>query len=305
MKAAVYDRYGPPEVIELVDLDIPEELAADEVLVQVIAVGINPVDSKARRGRLPIKPFPTGIGREFSGIVVAAGPSVSHVMIGQNVVGTGENVARERVAVPGHLVMPMPEGLTWDQAAVLPVAAQTAWRAVDSQDPLPGSIAVVSGAAGGVGHLVCQLLVERGVTVVGLARGHNHEYLESLGVIPVESGEGMTQRLVEATPQGIHHFFDHTGAEAIELALALGVPRENINSVSGVGSMYGVPTVGREGLDPAIIEALSERVATGSLSIPITVFPWDQIRKAFIYLEEASRRGRVVVRFDAEPEDEL
>jgi NADPH:quinone reductase-like Zn-dependent oxidoreductase len=233
------------------------------------------------------------------------GKNVSHVMLGQNVIGTAEDVARERVVCAGSLVTAMPGGLNWDQAAILPVAGQTAWRAVESQNPQKGDIAVVSGAAGGVGHILCQLLVARGVTVIGLAGIHNHEYLDSLGVIPVESGEGMLQRLEEACPQGVHRFFDQTGAEAIEAALALGVPRENINSVSGQGSLYGVATVGREGLNHDIIAQLAALYLAGDLSTPITVFPWDEIRKAFIYLEEAVRRGRVVVRFDTVPDELL
>ena len=304
MRVAQYERYGPADVIDVVDKDVPIVLGDDDVVVNVVAVGINPADSKSRRGRLPAHELPSGMGREFSGIVSEVGKNVSHVVIGQAVIGTGEGVLRDQVVVPADLVTPMPEGLTWDQAAVLPVAGQTAWVAVESQHVKPGDVCVVSAAAGGVGHIICQLLVKRGATVIGTAGLLNHEYLEeALGVIPVEYGPGLVARLEEATPQGIHHVFDQSGSEMIEAALELGVPRDRINSVSGLGGLYGVNTVGRKGLDPEVISALGELVASGEVTIPIKVFPMDETRKAYIQLEEFSVRGKVVIRLDTDAEE--
>ena len=306
MRIAQYEQYGPADVIQIVEKDVPVVVGDNDVCVDVIAVGINPADTKMRRGRLPIQSFPAGIGREFSGVVCDVGKNVDHVVIGQAVIGTGEGVLRDQVVVDKDSVMPMPEGITWDQAAVLPVAAQTAWKAVESQNVQPGEICVVSSAVGGVGHVICQLLVAKGATVIGSASEWNHEYLEeALGVIPITYGEGFAKRLEEATPQGIHHVFDQSGSEMIEAALELGVPREYINSVSGMGPHYGVPTVGRVGLDPEAINALAQMLAVGDLAIPIKVFPMDEARKGFIHMEEVHDKGKVVIRLDSDPEEEF
>jgi len=306
MRIAQYEQYGPADVIQIVDKDVPVVVGDNDVCVDVIAVGINPADTKMRRGRLPIQSFPAGIGREFAGVVSDLGKNVDHLVIGQAVIGTGEGVLRDQVVVDKDFVMAMPEGITWDQAAVLPVAAQTAWKAVESQNVQPGEVCVVSAAVGGVGLVICQLLVAKGATVIGSASEWNHEYLEeALGVIPITYGEGFAKRLEEATPQGIHHVFDQSGSEMIEAALELGVPREYINSVSGMGPHYGVPTVGRVGLDPDAINALAKMLAEGDLMIPIRVFPMDEARKGFIHMEEVHDKGKVVIRLDSDPEDEM
>jgi NADPH:quinone reductase-like Zn-dependent oxidoreductase len=269
MRVAQFARYGPPDVIELLDVDEPGPPAPDEVTVRVIAAGINPADSKRRRGYARDEELPARLGREFSGVVTAVGANVSHVLLGQDVIGTGEGMLADYVTVPADMVTPMPEGLTYDQAACLPVAGQTAWVAVESQNVQPDSVVVVSAAVGGVGHIMCQLLLEKGAQVLGTASPANHE-------------------------------FDQSGYETIEAALAMDVPRSNINSISGDGPKYGVPTVGRKGLDPEVIRELASRIAAGDLVIPIRVLPMDEVIKAYIELEEAPLPGKVVVRMDSE-----
>ena len=300
MRVAQFDRYGPPDVIELVEVDDPVAPAPDEVIVQVIAAGINPADSKRRRGYARDEELPARIGREFAGVVTAVGDNVSHVLLGQDVIGTGEGMLCDYVIVPGDMVTPMPEGLTYDQAACLPVAGQTAWVAVESQHVQPGNVAVVSAAAGGVGLIMCQLLVEKGATVVGTGSPHSHEYIETLGAIPVDYHGDLEANILEVADNGIHHVFDQSGYETIEAAMSLGIPRSQINSISGDGPKYGVPTVGRKGLDPEVIRELGKRVASGELVIPIRVLPMDEVIKAYIEMEEMPVPGKVVVRMDSE-----
>ena len=300
MRVAQFARYGPPDVIELLDVDEPGPPAPDEVTVRVIATGINPADSKHRRGYARDEELPARLGREFSGVVTAVGANVSHVLLGQDVIGTGEGMLADYVTVPGDMVTPMPEGLTYDQAACLPVAGQTAWVAVESQNVQPDSVVVVSAAVGGVGHIMCQLLLEKGAQVLGTASPANHEYLDNLGVIPVDYHGDLQKNIEEISHYGVHHVFDQSGYETIEAALAMDVPRSNINSISGDGPKYGVPTVGRKGLDPEVIRELASRIAAGDLVIPIRVLPMDEVIKAYIELEEAPLPGKVVVRMDSE-----
>lgn len=295
MKAVRFDHYGPADVLTVLDVDDPGFPGPDEVLIEVRAVALNGGDTKVRRGRLPIRPLPAGLGRECSGVIAAVGDNVSELMVGQSVIASHDPSLQERVRVAAHLVTPRPHGLTWEQAACLTVAGQTAWVAAESQAVQPHDIVVVSGAAGGVGTFLCQLLLERGATVIGLAGAHHHDYLESLGVLPLQHGPYLAGRLEAMSPQGIHRVFDLTGPDVIEAGLELGVPRERINSLSGFGELYGVPTVGRQGLNPDIIDEIASRMLSGRLALPITTFPFDETVKAFVHFEETPTRGKVVV----------
>ena len=305
MRVAEYSQYGPPDVINLVPAPEPDPPGPGEVMVQVIAAGLNPADTKMRRGQTPTTDLPARIGREFSGVVLEIGPGVDHVSVGQEVLGTGQGVMADIVVAPSEMVMAKPAGITLDQAAVLPVAAQTAWAAVESQHVQPGEVVVVSAAAGGVGVVMCQLLRDKGASVIATASKHNHEFLEALDVFPVDYHGDLVATLRDMTPKGLHHVFDNSGHETIEAALELGVPRENINSISGDGPKYGVPTVGRVGLNPEAINALAAKIADGSLVIPIVVLPFDEVRKAYIDMEERRTFGKNVVRMDNTPEKDM
>ncbi|AVG24177.1 Zn-dependent oxidoreductase [Pontimonas salivibrio] len=305
MRVAQYDRYGPPDVITLVHEPDPGDPGPDEVSVRVIAAGLNPADSKMRRGHTPIVDLPARIGREFSGIAIAVGENVTHVEVGQEVLGTGQGVMADIIVSPADLVMAKPDGITFDHAAVLPVAAQTAWAAVESQRVQPGDVVAVSAAAGGVGVVMCQLLRDLGAVVIGTASPRNHVFVEGMGAIPVDYHGDLVATLEEFTPKGLHHVFDNSGHEMIEAALQLGVPRQNINSISGDGPKFGVPTVGRVGLNRDIINALGAKIADGSLIIPIRTQPFDELKKAYIDLEEVGVLGKVVVRMDNTPEEDM
>lgn len=298
MRVAQYSRYGPPDVIDIVSAPDPGPPGPQEVTVQVIAAGLNPADSKMRRGHTPVVDLPARIGREFAGVVVEVGSQVTNVSVGQAVLGTGQGVMADIIVVPDELVMAQPDGITVDHAAVLPVAAQTAWMAVESQNINPGEVVLVSAAAGGVGVIMCQLLLAKGAQVIGTASRHNHESLEALGVAPIDYHGDLVAEIETMTPKGLHHVFDNSGAATIEAALELGVPRENINSISGDGPKYAVPTVGRVGLNPEVINALAALIAQGDLVIPILTQPFDEIRKAYIDLEERRTWGKNVVRMD-------
>lgn len=295
MRVAQYERYGPPEVITIVDASSPGDPGPTEVQVAVHFVGINPADSKSRRGHTPVHPIPAGIGREFSGVVRSVGSDVSGFAPGDDVLGTCDGALRDVVNVSNDAVMPLPEGVAPEIGAVLPVAPQTALKALDSQGVQPGATVVVSAAAGGVGHILCQLLVKRGARVIGTASPHNHGYLESLGVTPVSYGPGLVDRLRELAPGGIAHVFDQSGKETLEAALQLGVPRPQINSVSGLGPLYDVPTVGRKGLDKAAIAKLAGLIAQEELSVEVLTYPMEQVVEAFTHLENNPGRCRFAI----------
>jgi NADPH:quinone reductase-like Zn-dependent oxidoreductase len=297
MKAAQIDRPGSPSLIELVYVPPPRDPGPTDVVVEVARMGINGADLKTLAGWFPQLPYPRGLGREFSGRVIAAGSDVVTVKQGQMVLGTVEPAMQEQVVVDQHHVMPIPQGLNLDIAATLPVAGQTAWEAVYSQDVHDGDVCVVSGASGGVGHIVTQLLVDKGATVIALAREKHHERLDAIGAIPLAWSDHLAPEIEKLTPKGIHHVFDQVGIPVIEAALELGVPHSQINSVSGFADWFGVRGVGRVGLNEIAVEALARMITEGRLTVATFTFAFEQdaIHNAFHSLKHGSYYGKSVL----------
>lgn len=297
MKAAQIDRPGPPELIQLVDVSPPSDPGPTDVVVEVASMGINGADLKTLAGWFPDLPYPRGLGREFSGVVTAVGSDVVTVTRGQRVVGSVEPAMQEQVVVDQHHVMPIPQGLSFDIAATLPVAAQTAWEAVQSQNVHSGDVCVVSGASGGVGSVLVQLLVDKGAKVIALAREKHHERLDACGAIPVAWSDHLATVIEKHTPKGIHHVFDQVGIPVIEAALELGVPRSQINSVSGFADLFGVQSVGRVGLNEIAIEALGKMIVDGRLTIATFPFAFEDntIPNAFTAVKYGSYYGKTVL----------
>jgi NADPH:quinone reductase-like Zn-dependent oxidoreductase len=302
MKAAQFDHYGPPDVVHLVDIDDPGAPGPSEVLVEVKRMSINGADMKSLAGWFPDRPFPRGLGREFAGVVRKVGSDISHVSPGQAVIGEVEPAMQEYVLVDAGSVMPLPTGLTYDIGVTLPVAGQTAWAAVESQNVQPGAVCVVSGASGGVGSVITQLLLDRGATVIALAREHHHERLEVMGALPLGWSDSLVNTLREYTPQGIHHVFDQVGPQVIEAAIELGVPASQINAVSGYADLFGVRSVGRVGLDEDIITRLAKMIVDGRLVIATFTMPFVEVTKAFMSHKNSSHYGKSVL--STEDDDE-
>jgi NADPH:quinone reductase-like Zn-dependent oxidoreductase len=194
----------------------------------------------------------------------------------------------------------VPEGVSFEVAAGIALAGQTAWDALESQHLGEGDVIVVSAAAGGVGLVLSQLAVARGVRVIGTASESNHEWLRARGIEPVLYGDGLRDRLAAAAPNGITAVFDHFGAETIEAALALKVPADRINTIATDASAYGVCSVGRADVHPPTLDALAALVADGTVEVPIAAtYPLSEVRAAFEFLETGHLRGKVVVTADS------
>lgn len=300
-RAVVYHELGGPEVLQLEHVDVPPP-GEGEVRVRFAAGGLNPVDAKIRGGRSRIQmPLPVAVGREFSGIIEAVGQGVERFSVGDAVFGSiPQGGFADWVVAPASIVARVPEGVALEVAAGLALAGQTAWDALESQNLGPGDVIVVSAAAGGVGGVLAQLAVARGIRVIGTASEANHEWLRSRGIEPVIYGAGLRDRLATTAPDGITAVFDQFGPETIEAALALGVPAERINTIATDATVYGVRNVGRGAVHPPTLDALAALVADGTLDVPIAAaYPLSEVRAAFAFLEAGHVRGKVVV--TAEP----
>ncbi len=295
-----YHELGGPEVMRLEQREIAPP-GEGEVLVRFAAGGLNPVDGKIRSGRSRIQlPLPVAVGREFSGVVEAVGPGVNDLVAGDAVFGSiPQGAFADLVVAPASVVARVPQGVPLEVAAGLALAGQTAWDALESQHLQSGDVIVVSAAAGGVGGILSQLAVARGIRVIGTAGASNHDWLRSRGVEPVLYGDGLRDRLAAAAPDGITAAFDQFGPETIEAALALGVAPERINTIATDASVYGVRNVGRGAVHPPTLDALVALVADGTLDVPIAAsYPLSEVRAAFAFLEAGHLRGKVVVTAD-------
>jgi NADPH:quinone reductase-like Zn-dependent oxidoreductase len=158
---------------------------------------------------------------------------------------------------------------------------------------------VVSGAAGGVGSIAVQLARNAGAKVIGLAGDANHKWLSDHGVIPVNYGDGVEDRIRTASGGEVDAFIDTFGGGYVELALKLGVAKNRIDTIIdfAAAAKYGVKTEGNfEAANADVLAQLTGLMAAGRLEIPIAkVYPLAQVRDAYQELEQRHTRGKIVL----------
>jgi NADPH:quinone reductase-like Zn-dependent oxidoreductase len=193
MKAIVQDRYGSPDVLQLREVDMP--VAADnEVLVRVHAAAVNARDWHLMRG----DPYVARLmdrrtfgsdgpkikirGTDFAGRVEAVGSGVTRFSPGDEVFGEVNGAFAEFVAVPDEVVEPKPANLTFEQAAAMPLAANTALMGLrDSAQVQSGQRVLINGASGGVGTFAVQIAKSFGADVTGVCSTRNLDLVRSIG----------------------------------------------------------------------------------------------------------------------------
>ena len=247
--------------------------------------------------------FPSGQGSDLAGVIEEVGGGVVGFSPGDEVIGFSEKRASqaELVLVEAGNLTRKPKNVSWEVAGGLYVAGVTAWGAVHSVQLEKGETVVISGAAGGVGSLAVQLAGRAGATVIGLASQSNHDWLQSHGVIPVAYGEGVADRIKATTPNGVDAFIDTHGNGYVELALALGVAPERIDTIADfvAAAKHGVKTDGGAEAGPGakVLTELAGLIADGHLEVTIAnVYPLSQVREAYTELERRHTRGKIVLR---------
>ena len=300
MKAVRFDNYGGIDVLQIVDVPVPEP-AQGEVLVKVQAAAINPGEAKIREGlmhsRFPAT-FPSGEGSDLAGIVSKLGTGVDGVQPGAEVIGFTDRRAShaEYVIVEARNLTPKPPNVPWTVAGSLPIVGSTAYAAVRAVSLKSGETAAVSGAAGGVGSIAVQLAKRAGAKVIGIAGPANLEWLASLGIEPVVYDDRLSDRLREAA---IDAFIDTHGSGYVKLAIELGVPPNRIDTIIDfeAGEQYKVKTEGSSvALNADVLKELAGLVAAGELEVPIAAtYPLDRVQDAYRLLEEGHTRGKIVL----------
>ncbi|MGH7869367.1 MAG: NADP-dependent oxidoreductase, partial [Candidatus Dormibacteraceae bacterium] len=212
-RAVSFSEYGGPDVLQLVELPIPLP-GQGKVRIAVRAAGVNPIDWKIRSGAakfISIE-FPAVSGGDVAGVIDAVGPGVTEFAIGDEVLGSiGFGGYAELALAPVEALTTKPSSVPWEVAAALPIPANTVYYAFDELGLQAGETFVIDGAAGGVGTIAVQAAKSLGVDVIGTASQRNHDYLRSLGAMPVTYGEGLADRIRKVAPKGVDAALDASG----------------------------------------------------------------------------------------------
>lgn len=182
------EEYGGKETLKEVELESPSA-GENQVVVESYATSVNPIDWKVREGylkeKLPFN-FPIILGWDVAGVVKSVGDNVKNFKEGDRVFArpatTSSGTYAEEVVVDAHLLAHMPENITFEEAASVPLVGMTAWQClIDFADVKKGDKVLIHAGAGGVGSFAIQLAKYKGAYVATTASGKNLEYLQSLG----------------------------------------------------------------------------------------------------------------------------
>jgi NADPH:quinone reductase-like Zn-dependent oxidoreductase len=297
-----YHRHGGPEVLTVDEVPTPEP-GSGQVRIRVRAAGVNAIDWKRRRGLLahgePLRE-PASTGIELSGTIDAVDPDTPGWRVGQDVLGqvpTGA-AATHVLAAPDNLLA-KPDWLAFEQAAALPVAAETAVRTLRQLAVNGGQTLLVHAVAGGVGVLAAQLARGWGARVIGTASPSHHAVLRELGVEPVAYGDGLAERVRAAAPGGIDAVLDASGRGVLAVSIELaGGPDKVITIADPQAARYGVRfSTGTQGVSlQEVFAQVFPLVERGALHMPIErIFPLERAADAHRLSEDGHLLGKIVL----------
>jgi NADPH:quinone reductase-like Zn-dependent oxidoreductase len=300
MKAAQFGRFGGPEVLEIVDLPDPHP-GPGQVRIVVHAAGISGTDWKLRAGALSFgAELPQTTGSDVAGVVDEVGAGVTDVAVGDRVFGISDDQAGAAELALLSFRAVIPPSLGFVDAAGLPVALETATRALDQLGVTSGTTLFINGASGGIGSTAVQLAVARGARVIGAASTANQSYLSLLGAEPVTYGEGMTDRVRALAPGGVDAALDVPGngvlPQLIELA---GDPKHVVTLADFDGAKEHDVHFSNGFTDGNAFHALAEvgpLIEAGQFWLPVDrTFPLAAIADAHRVSEHGRVRGRLVL----------
>lgn len=229
MRAMVLPKFGGPDLFGLRDVERPVP-GPSEILVRVIASGINPVDAKLRAdGSWANLSPPVILGYDVAGVVEEVGPGVvdfdkgDEVYYTPKILGNQQGSYAEYNAVSASIVANKPRNLSFLEAAAIPLAGGTAWEAVIRRLQVrPGETVLIHGAAGGVGSFAVQFAKAAGARVLATASAANQEFLRDLGAdvtIDYREQDAAEVALAETGGKGVDAVFDIEGSRLVSRSL--------------------------------------------------------------------------------------
>jgi NADPH:quinone reductase-like Zn-dependent oxidoreductase len=297
VRGAQFNRFGGPEVLEIVDLPDPHP-GAGEIRIKVRAAGINASDWKKRQGLMD-QELPQTLGYEAAGIVDEIGEDVSGISVGDRVFGASPyGAAQAELAVLSYWA-PIPDSLDYATAAAIPAAAETAARSLDQLGVRAGSIVLINGASGSVGTAAVQLAVARGARVIGTGSPGTHEALRSLGAEPVAYGEGMSDRIMAIVASGVDVALDVAGNGVLPELVKLAAGPEHVITVADFlgAKQTGVRfSRGDAGRATYALADVARMAASGQFFITVgQTFPLAEVAEAHRVGEAGTIRGKLVL----------
>jgi NADPH:quinone reductase-like Zn-dependent oxidoreductase len=331
MKAFILERYGKKSVLRSADMPTPE-LHGDEVLVQVHAAGVNLLDSKIRDGEFKlILPYrlPLILGHDVAGVVVQVGPQVRQFKPGDEVYARSDDFRigtfAEFVPVKEASLALKPQGLTWEEAASIPLVALTAWQALVEKAQLQkGQKVFIQAGSGGVGTFAIQLAKHLGATVATTTSAANVALVKSLGADVVID---YTTQDFEDVLHGYDVVLNSQDGKTLEKSLRVLKPGGQLISISGPPDPAFGQESGAPGFVQLVMRLLSAGIrrkagqrgvsfaflfmrANGSQLREITrlldagvirpvidkIFPFEQTNEALAYVKAGRAKGKVVVK---------
>jgi NADPH:quinone reductase-like Zn-dependent oxidoreductase len=320
MKAIVYREYGSPDVLRCEDVDKPAP-GDREVLVKVRAASVNPLDWHFMRGAPYAMRLMSGLrtpksgrlGVDVAGIVEAAGGNVTRFKPGDAVFGAGHGTLAEYVSVGEQGLSMKPAGMTFEQAAAIPVAGLTALQAVRDKAKLQrGQTLLINGAAGGVGTFAVQIAKALGAEVTGVCSTTNVDLVRTLGATRVID---YTKEDFTASAERFDVMLDNVGNRTLSECRRVLKPKGQYVMIGGQSGAWIAPLDRFVGIAIASffvsqhigtlmmssptdkdLSALSDLVAAGKVMPVIDRrYPLSETADAMRHLETGHARGKVVV----------
>ncbi|MDT2019596.1 NADP-dependent oxidoreductase [Methylocella sp. CPCC 101449] len=305
MLAVQFAEYGGPDVLVLREIDVPQP-AANEVLIDVHAASLNPIDWKIRAGLLraviPLT-LPATVGRDGAGIVSAVGSDVDPSLLNTRVcffAPRGVGTWAQRIVLPSSCVAPLPDTVSMQDGAALPLAGLSAWIALaETAHIAPGMRVLVHAGAGGVGSFAIQIARARGAYVITTCSARNRDFVTSLGANEVIAYD---QAPFESQLRDIDIVFDLLGGDVHKRSYAVlksggtmvclvAAPFEDQSAKFDVKVVVAQIMPKQESL-----MALVDQVASGALRVPVEKrLPLADFKVAHEQSQTGHMRGKLVV----------
>jgi NADPH:quinone reductase-like Zn-dependent oxidoreductase len=320
MKAAVYTKYGPPDVVQIRDIEkpVPKD---NEVLIRIRAAAVNPLDWHLMRGEPYVvramcgllKPKTTQLGVDVAGQVEAVGRKVTQFESGDEVFGACRGAFAEYGCSPESSLAIKPRNLTFEQAGAVSVAGRTALQGLRDKGQIQaGQKVLINGAAGGVGTFVVQIAKSFGADVTGVCSTRNLDMVRSIGADRVID---YTQQDFAKSGQRYDIFFDCFANHSLFACRRVLNPEGIYIAVGGPSDPWMISFLGRVIAGPSLSGLTSQKFVTfmarsskedlrilGELMEAGKVTPvidrryrLSEVPEAIRYLEEGHARGKVVI----------